>query len=233
MAAPSVPRIEEAQEFDWDAEEADAGGEYTNGKHQSSKKKKKKGDAGDNMDPLVAIMMKDEVVELCSSLVAKLELIRYDDERSAVFRIPWISDLFHSCVERLAPGTMRGFNIEEWYNATISSDRPVSSGSKPDYRFSPALTKQPVQTNWLRPLFELEMQAPGFLKLFSNHLELEEKTQSKMAKGAKEDTEYNWLQTGSMSKSFPLAIEGGSGGTWAGNNFGTRRITQAPHTQRL
>lgn len=185
------------------------------------------------MDPLVAIMMKDEVVELCSSLVAKLELIRYDDERSTVFRIPWISALFHSCVKRLAPESMQDFNIETWYNSVVVKNTHQQAAQAAmgrghggtDYRFSPAVAQQTVQTNWLHPLFELEVQAPGFLKLFNNHLELEEKTQSKLAKGARDETEYSWIQSGSMNMPSPLlALEGPRTET----SGGIRYITQGP-----
>lgn len=242
----SVPRIEEAPEVDWDAEEAEAEAEKSKRRRHPSGRRggrysrdEQDGDfsgegGGRNIDPLVQIMMKDEVVELCSSLVAKLELIRYDEERSTVFRIPWISALFHSCVKRLAPESMQDFNIETWYNTVVSNDTQQQTAQAamgrggrrgPDYRFSPAVAQQAVQTNWLHPLFELEVQAPGFLKLFNNHLELEEKTQSKLAKGAKDETEYKWIQSGSMNMPAPLmSIEGPRTET----SGGIRYLTQGP-----
>ena len=211
MSGP-VPRIEEAPDYDWDAEEAAAAEETERMKRKNKQQREAKGGAkneGPQLDPLVAIMMKDEVVELCSSLIAKLELLRFDEERTTVFKTPWVSDLFHSCLKRLAPNEMAGFNIESWYNEVVSKDcaaRP--SSGRCDYRISPALTSQAVQTNWLHPLFELEIRAPGFLKLFYNHLILEEKTHGKRAKGAKEETEYNWIQAGSMRGAVPLTITG-------------------------
>lgn len=244
--ATSVPRIEEAPDVDWDAEEAEAESHKSKHKRRTGRRgcgatygddgRNFSSDQGD-IDPLVAIMMKDEVVELCSSLVAKLELIRYDEERSTVFRIPWISDLFHSCTKRLSPENMQDFNIETWYNDVVTKSTHQQTAQAamgrgrggPDYRFSPAVAQQSVQTNWLHPLFELEVKAPGFLKLFFNHLELEEKTQSKLAKGAKDETEYNWIQSGSMNMPAPLlALEGPRTET----SGGIRYITQGPSTRK-
>jgi hypothetical protein len=240
LRTTAVPLIEEAPEVDWEAEEEDAKKEQRKKKKISSsshlddddddeeemsseeekKKKKKKKKEQQQLDPLVAIMMKEEAVKLCSTLAAKLELIRFDEDRNTVFRVSWISDLFHVCLKRLNMKTMENFNIESWYNEVLQNDE--SSSAKPttsrrktttDYRISPALTKQTVQTNWLLPLFQLEIETPGFLVLFHNHLDLEEQIYKKMATGAKEETEYNWIQTGSLSKPTPLAIEAPKGGT--------------------
>lgn len=207
--APGRPMIEEAKEADWSDEDDP---------RPKSKPKKRSSPNGPNgpngrggqreVDPLVAIMMKEEVIKVCSTLIAKLELIRFDEERTTVFKTPWAQGLFQSCLKRLAPETMMDFDIQNWYNDVVSKSQKAGRGRGTDYRFSPALTTQAVQTNWLMPLFEQEMQAPGFMLLLYNTLELEDQTHQKMATGAKEETEYNWIQSGSMSKPMPLCIGG-------------------------
>lgn len=211
--AESVPRIEEAKESVW-SDESDSE------RRSSGNKKKKRGQREgssrfkeEERDPLVAIMMNEEVVKVCSTLIAKLELIRFDEDRKTVFKTSWAQGLFHTCVKRLAPGVMDDFDIQRWYNDVIQDNEGSAAGRgrrKTNYGISPTTAVQAVQTNWLTPLFEIEIKAPGFIRLFYNHLELEDSTHKKMATGAKEDTEYShWLSMGSMSRAAPLCLTSG------------------------
>jgi hypothetical protein len=212
----TVPMIEEAKEADWSDEEETSDKKHkprARGRGHSHSRSHTQAD----VDPLVAIMMNKEIIKVCSTLIAKLELIRFDDERKTVFKTPWAQGLFHSCLKRLAPEALMDFNIQQWYNDIISKNQKATASGRAratDYRFSPALTTQAVNTNWLMPLFEQEMIAPGFMTLLHNHLELEDQTHQKMAIGAKEESEYSsWINAGSLNRPIPLAITGSSSTT--------------------
>lgn len=207
----TVPRIEEAKEADWSDDDDET--PKARGKQKKGPTRKRTGGSrteGD-LDPLVAIMMKEEVIKLCSTLMAKLELIRFDEERTTVFKTPWAEGLFHSCVKRLAPEKMSDFDIQKWYNEVIAADRVTEPGRRTrgaNYAVSPALATQAIQTNWLMPLFQQELETPGFMLLLYNTLELEDQTHQKLATRAKDDAEYPWIMSGSMNQPTPLCIEG-------------------------
>jgi len=211
-AAPKVPMIEEAKEADWSDEEEEEGGRKPRSQTRGRKGQgRSQQQDGRDVDPLVAIMMKEEVIKVCSTLIAKLELIRFDEERTTVFKTPWAQGLFHSCLKRLAPETLMDFDIQQWYNDIVSKNEKATASGRAratNYKFSPALTTQAVSTNWLMPLFEQEIQAPGFMLLLYNTLELEDQTHKKMATGAKEEAEYDWIQSGSLNQARPLCIAG-------------------------
>lgn len=144
-------------------------------------------------DPLLSIIMNDKIVDIVSTIISKLELIRFDEDRETVFKNSWTNDLFYSCAKRL--GLPPSFNIDEWYNEILSK----YADGRTDYRISPALANQGVKTNWLLPLFEIEIKYPGFIISLHNVMELEDKTMSKLASHAKEETEYKWIDTSQVS----------------------------------
>jgi hypothetical protein len=146
------------------------------------------------MDPLVQIMMNPEIIKLTSTVIAKLEAVRYDETRRGVFRTPWVNNLFGSCVKRLG---LEDFNIDRWYS-TVLAQNPQAS-QQADYRFSPALVSQDVDTNWLLPLFELEMKIPGFVMLLHNTLDLEDSVHDKIVNRSKKE-EYDFLGVGKRNK---------------------------------
>lgn len=205
-----VPRIKRDGEYEreeaWSSsDEFEEGRPRRKGKKGQQQHRPQAGDDdGAGMDPLVRIMMNKEVIEVSSTLIAKLEHIRFDEERDSIFRTEWGSQLFHSLCKRLSP-ELEDFDVGEWYSGVIVGSERSGAASRTDYRFNAAQCTQAVQTNWLVPLFELEIKAPGFMRIFYNVLELEDKAHSKLASTAKEETEYSdWLNVGAWNPPKPL-----------------------------
>lgn len=150
-------------------------------------------------DPLVGLMLNSEVIKLTSTIMAKLELIKYDETRRGVFRTTWIKNLFSTCVKRLSPESMGNFNIDDWYYSIVTNGE-----SRSDTRFRPSLIVQDVDTNWLLPLLELEMKAPGFVMLLHNTMELEDSTHDLMAERSKKIEQYDFLGVGQRNAAIPM-----------------------------
>lgn len=174
-----------------------------------------------DIDPLVAIVMNEDIIKISSTLIAKLEHVRYDRDntRQSVLVTPWARDLFKATSRRLNPKLLADFDIDEWYNQIIRAN-----GVGADYTISPSLVNQGVSTNWLLPLFDMEMKAPGFMMTLHNIMELEGQTKEKLAKFAKEETEYSgWLQSAPLTG--PKCLEGPK----APATYGGVRLIGAKH----
>ena len=156
--------------------------------------------------PIVSLLLDAKVIDLLSTLVAKLEHIRYDETRRGVFRTPWGASLFSSSVRRLKEGEMTDFDIDEWYAGVVDG-----AAGKNDFEISPARHIQDVDTNWLGPLLEVEIKVPGFVNLLHNLLELEDQSHSKMAEKARKEDQYDFLGVGTRNRT--LLLTGGGIGT--------------------
>lgn len=155
-----------------------------------------------DLDPLVKIVMNKDLMEISSTLIAKLEHVRYDATRRGVFKTKWGSALFASCIKRLKDGQQSSFDINGWYSDIIAKSR-----TNTDYDINPALYAQTVDTNWLLPLFEMEMATPGFMTILHNIMDLEDSTHTKLATKAKTETEYDFLNLGARNAA-TLSIAG-------------------------
>jgi hypothetical protein len=153
---------------------------------------------GKQMDPLVAIVMDSKVIELSSTLVAKLEHVGFDETRRGVFKTTWGRGLFDTCLKRLKENCF--FDIDDWYSKVVTQRPSV------DTSIDPSLYVQTVDTNWLAPLFEVEMKTPGFILLLHNILDLEDKIHAKLAEQSKEETQYDFLGLGSRNKALRLTM---------------------------
>lgn len=145
------------------------------------------------MDPLVSLVMDQSAMKVASTLIAKLEHVRYDETRRGVFRTPWAANLFVSCMERI---NVPKFDIEAWYQDVVSRNKPRSV----DYRISPALYAQCLDTNWLHPLLETELKHRGFMVILHNILDLEDTSHTKLAAQAKSEVEYDFLGLGQRNQ---------------------------------
>lgn len=142
------------------------------------------------------------VIDVASTLMAKLEYILHDDHRQCgVFRTRWGDELFSACVTALMGADVK-FDIDEWFKAIPKSYKKGSDGS---------ITVGVVQTNWLLPLLETELKYPGFLSTLHNSLELEDQTHEKLAKESKEKATYDFYGIGSVNPLL-LSLEGPKGG---------------------
>jgi hypothetical protein len=150
------------------------------------------------MDPIINLLMNKDVIDVSSTLIAKLERIRYDETRRGVFRTRWADDIFKSAVSRMGVASLKNFDIDLWF-ASVVSDHP-SDKKRYQYQFGPSIASQSIETNWLLPLLKLEIEAPGFIQLFHNAVMLEDSTHRKMAEDSKRDDHYDFIGVGMQNK---------------------------------
>lgn len=170
--------------------------------------------SGGSRDPLVELMSNKEVIDISSTLIAKLEHVSYDETRRGVFRTPWGNELFHTTVRRLSE-KMEKFNIDEWYYKI--SKHAFAQEAIGEFKISPGLETKTIETNWLLELFKLEQKAPGFMKILHNALDLEDKTYKKLGTAARDEAKYDWFNEGPRNPALYgsqllLGSSGGSGG---------------------
>ena len=156
-----------------------------------------------DLDPLVRLMMDRNVIALSSTLIAKLEYIRYDETRRGVFKTKWARDMFHVAVVRLVPGKLNGFDVDNWYSEIVSKYAPDWEGK---FGVNPSKLSQTIDTNWLLFLLNMEKDVPGFMLLFHNCLDLEDSTHHKMAEKSKKEDEYDFLGVGPRNKATQLLL---------------------------
>jgi hypothetical protein len=125
---------------------------------------------------------------ICGALVAKLELVRYDETRRGVFKTEWARDLFSECVAKQTKDEKCRFDVDAWY-----SEIARRSDSRARYDVNPSLHSQAIDTDWLSPLFEMEMKCEGFVMLLHNTMELEATAHDRLATTAKKELQYNFL----------------------------------------
>lgn len=52
-------------------------------------------------DPMVDLISNSKLIDLVSTLIAKLERVSYDETRSSVFKTKWALSLFDECIKRI------------------------------------------------------------------------------------------------------------------------------------
>ena len=151
-----------------------------------------------DLDPIVRLMLDRNVIALSSTLIAKLEYIRYDSTRRGVFKTKWGRDMFQVAVVRLCPEKMQGFDVDGWYANIIAKD--AGAERKDKFEFAPSKYSQTIDTNWMLHLLEVEKEVSGFMLLLHNCLDLEDSTHTKMAEKSKKEDEYDFLGVGPRNK---------------------------------
>jgi hypothetical protein len=153
-------------------------------------------------DPMISIMMDKDVIEMISTLVAKLERIAFDESRTGVFRTKWGKSLFSECMRRLTKSKPEDqiFDIDEWYSSVLKNSK-----SKTRRDIDASVHIQPIDTDWLMALLNMEIELSsnakqasmfnkgGFMKILYHTLELEDRAQTKLASYCKEERQYDFL----------------------------------------
>lgn len=161
-------------------------------------------DGNDNeMDPMVEILMDRNAMDVMSTLIAKFESITFEEGRISVFKTPWADKLFSECARRMLGGER--FNINEWFRS--NTRRHPTTRRDVD----PSLYTQPMPTDWLSALMELEMRSKTATRIWTdegmkrrgrgrgsmlcvlrNVLELEDSAIEKMARYCNTERRYNF-----------------------------------------
>lgn len=141
-------------------------------------------------DPMIDTIMDREIIETASTLIAKMDRPAFDETRTSIFTTPWARALFASCAGRLMNGP---FDIDEWY-------RGIRKDADTRRDIDPSVYVQPIATDWLSALLQLEMESNAkkrvngsFLKVLNNLMELEDLSQRKLAELCKKDKQYDCL----------------------------------------
>lgn len=147
-------------------------------------------------DPMVAAIMDPALIEMISTLVAKLERIAHDEGRTGVFRTPWARDIFGECIRRhTGPKDAMEIDIEAWYRTALAEFGPPKSKRNTGPKTDPTLYVSSIDTNWILALMKAEMELgkPGFMRILHNVLELEDRAQNKLAEYCKQERQYDFL----------------------------------------
>jgi hypothetical protein len=137
-------------------------------------------------DPLIKLLLDKDVVDVVSTLIAKLEGVIYDDTHpGTVFKTSWGKSLFNTCTKRMS----HEIDLDEWYRAH------AAHGCRIRKDIDPALYQQPLAGDWVTALLELELQfaeSGGIIRILHNVLLLEDSTIKKLADFSKRDRQYNF-----------------------------------------
>jgi hypothetical protein len=141
-------------------------------------------------DPMISTLSDKSIIEVASTLIAKMDRPFYDETRTSIFTTPWGKTLFAMCAQKLMNGP---FDIDEWY-------RGIKKSKDTHRDIDPSIYKQAITTDWMSALLQLEMDSNSkkkvkgsFLNILNNILELEDLAQKKLAEYCKKDLQYNCL----------------------------------------
>jgi len=152
------------------------------------------GGAGAQRDPLVQAIQNTEVIDITSTLVAKLERAAFytDKQQGHVFRTAWARRLFDEVVRRMQPNARPPFDIDAWH-----AQQDARRSPDVNKKLSPSLVIQHIgAVDWVAPLFELETRLPGFMVVLHNVLSLEDMAFTKLTAAATEAANTGLLDVG-------------------------------------
>lgn len=150
-------------------------------------------------DTILAFLTDPKVITIMSTLIAKMERPIFDDTRTTIFRTPWGRHFFSNVAS-----SMMGepFDIDAWYRAHVvvrrrSAHRDIDA----------AIYLQPIETDWLSALMELELAAAAksrrrrplqnvslpFLNVLYSVLEIEDGAHNTLAELCKKERQYDLL----------------------------------------
>lgn len=154
-------------------------------------------------DPMINTFMDKDIIDVASTLIAKMDRPTFDENRTSIFITPWGKALFAMCAEKLMNGP---FDIDEWYRS-IRKDKNTRRD------IDPSVHVQPISTDWMSALLQLEMDSNekkrvkgSFLRVLHNLLELEDSAQRKLADLCKKDMQYDCLGIAKNAMSGRLLI---------------------------
>ena len=170
-------------------------------------------------DPMIDILLDKNAIEIMSTLIAKMESITFDEGRTCVFKTGWGRSLFATCADRMLQKPRvrhqesgsrptvededeKPFDIDEWFRSHVKHSTKVRRD------IDSSLYQQPIDTDWLSALLELELKfaAAGnlkgsLLKILHNILELEDSAQTKLSRYCKSERQYNFEGIAKVSPS--------------------------------
>jgi hypothetical protein len=167
-------------------------------------------------DPMINLMMDKDAIAIMSTLIAKLEGMTFDEGRVEVFRTTWGRNLFRECSRRM---TGRVFDIDGWFVEHCGRGTGARSSSTSVRRdIDPSMYRQPMCTDWLMALIDLEMNfsadddgrrtgshARGSaMRILHNILELEDSSMTKLSEYRRSETQYHF--EGIRSSSSSIAV---------------------------
>lgn len=134
-------------------------------------------------DPLLQLVKSREIIDIASSLIARLEYARLDENHHGLYRTTWAEQLFNSAAQKLCT-ELKNFDIEFWFSDICNNMQENAHRHSAD--------RKSMKTNWLGLLLQLEMKYSGFILILNNTLELEEKVHDKLAERSKLEDKYNF-----------------------------------------
>lgn len=141
-------------------------------------------------DSMISTVMDKDFIEVMSTLIAKMDRLTFDENRTSVFLTQPVRVLFSNCAEKLMGGP---FDVDEWY-------RRVDKSRGVNREIDPSVHQQPISTDWLSALMQLEMESAkkrtvkgSMIKVLHSLLELEDSSQRKLADYCKKDLQYDCL----------------------------------------
>jgi hypothetical protein len=149
-------------------------------------------------DPMITMLMNKDLIEVMSTLIAKMERLAFDETRTCVFRTRWGKQLFSECARKLLGAA---FDVDEWYRAVYSQGTAGQGRAKVRRDIDASLYMQPISIDWLSALMELQIRTDAaekgcggsFLHVMYNVLELEDSAQTKLASFCKKERQYDVL----------------------------------------
>lgn len=154
-------------------------------------------------DPMLDILLDEKAIEIIAMLIAKMESITFDEGRTCVFKTGWAKFLFDTCIERMLRNSdEKTFDIDEWFSSHIKHSRKIRRD------IDHSLYRQPIDTDWLSALLELEIRfmragnlRGNLLKVLHNILYLEDSAQTKLSEYCKTERQYNFEGISKVSSS--------------------------------
>lgn len=144
----------------------------------------------ENINPIIKLVSDGETMEMLSTLIAKMERLTFDENRTSIFRTSWGKNFFSYCMG--LKDDRESFDIDKWYRNI------VKKSGKQGRDIDPSLLVQPIEINWLTHLINLELKynsesyclKGSTLAMLHNILELEDSAHAKLAKYCKEERQY-------------------------------------------
>ena len=153
---------------------------------------------------MISLMMDKDAIAIMSTLIAKLEGMTFDEGRVEVFRTTWGRNLFRECSRRM---TGKVFDIDGWFVEHCGRGAAARSSATSVRRdIDPSMYRQPMCTDWLMALIDLELNfsegdderrtgshARGSaMRILHNILELEDSSMVKLSEYRRSETQYHF-----------------------------------------
>jgi hypothetical protein len=165
------------------------------GMHTKRADRRQEDEQQTRIEVMLAFLDDPKVIVVMSTLIAKMERPIFDDTRTTIFRTAWGKRYF----SEIASGMMgEPFDIDSWYR---SHARVHQRTTRRD--IDAAVYLQPIETDWMSALMELEVAATSrsngrctnlrFLKVLYSTLEIEDQAHDILATLCKKERQYDLI----------------------------------------